>query len=298
MNFMPMQLPTAAIFVSRRRGFTLVEMFIVGALIALFAGIAVINIQQQFDSNKRKAMIGEARQLGSSIAFAKLDTGVFPRLCFLSLSDTQLQFEARQRGYVGAEKYFYSIMDYLGRNTFAIAPNLDSNWRGPYFSASQSRGGTAQGRGGFVNMAIPEVPTSTTDPFRWPADGYGNPWVVYLVSADLSQNPPAPYFLNAQNVNSPTTNPDFFTAVVSYGPNRIPGGGPAADLVTQPVAAQNRIYVETGFNQYRMLTANEYTPARARFVSNRFGTTGLAPNDQGIATGIIDAGSDDIIYEF
>mgnify|MGYP000855242359 CR=1 FL=1 len=74
--------------------------------------------------------------------------------------------------------------------------------------------------------------------------------------------------------------------------------GPAADLVTQPVAAQNRIYVETGFNQYRMLTASEYTPDRARFVSNRFGTTGLAPNDQGIATGIIDAGSDDIIYEF
>ena len=154
-----MQTMTRISFVHRsRRGFTLVEMFIVGALIALFAGIAVINIQQQFDSNKRKAMIGEARQLGTSLSFAKLDLGIYPRLCFLQYSDKQLQFEAIQRLGAGSNFFFYGTMDYSGIGTAPLASTLLANWKGPYFSASQSRGGVGQAsQGGIVNMVIPEI---------------------------------------------------------------------------------------------------------------------------------------------
>ncbi len=300
------------LFVSRRRvrAFTLVEMFIVGALIALFAGIAIVNVQQQFVSNKRKAMIGEARQLGTALGFAKLDLDIYPRLCFLESSGKQLQFEATRRGLTAG--YLYTIMDYNdimvnGPTWLDFSVRLLNNWKGPYFSASQNRPGSAQGRAGFVNMTVPKAGGV---PFRWPADGWGNPWVLYLVSLQLnvSGGSPVPYFVGNppnQAVESPSVNADYLTAVVSYGPNHMPGGGTQVDPALSLATMQLRLYNAVGTNaedfrgiDYTMLTLSEHTTQRAAALSNQFGTGGLALNDDDVPTGILDVGSDDIVYEF
>jgi hypothetical protein len=274
-------------------------MFIVGALIALFAGIAVINIQQQFLSNKRKAMIGEARQLGTALGFAQLDLGIYPRFCFLPFSDRQMQFEAQER--IGDPTYFYQILDYTGIGTTPLAATLRNEWRGPYFAASQSRGAVGQANAGFVDMIVPEV--GAESPFQWPADAYGNPWVLYLVSIDLQSG--EPYFINGNPpsftdpIPSPTDDPDYLTAVVSYGPNKVPGGGPTLDPGFAQATLDLRLYTgDYKGRTYTSLTFSEYTATRARAISNRFGTAGLASNDDDIPTGILDPGSDDIIYEF
>jgi len=283
-----------------RRGFPLVEMFIVGALIALFAGLAIFNIREQFESNRRKATIGEARQLGTALGFAKMDVGVFPKLCFLMMSERQLQFEAVSRGQV--EDFYFTRMDYTSIGTNLFAAGIKENWRGPYFAASQSRTGIAQGRGGFVSIRIPDLPgTGDQQVFKWPADSYGNPWVVYLVSLDRATN--RPVFINGLSNFSPMLDPDYLTAVVSYGSNRMPGGGPSADPALSGATLALGLYTgdfRTG--QFTLLTDTDYAgaagAARAAAISTRFGTNGLAVNDNGVPTGILDAGSDDIIYEF
>jgi len=276
-------------------------MFIVGALIALFAGIAIINIQQQFESNKRKAMIGEARQLGTAMGFAKLDTDVYPRIAFLPFSDRQMQFEAQNRSL--APFYLYGILDYTGIGTGATNEQIvrmRTNWQGPYFAASQSRAGTIQGRGGFVQMTIPEV---GGDPFRWPADAYSNPWVLYLVSIDTVNN--RPYFINgnppdAGNPGSPTTDADYLTAIVSYGRNRVPGGGPQIDPGSTGAGALPLRLFTGDFRgqEFTSLTFFEYNLQRAAAISTRFGVGALPPNEDGVPAGILDPGSDDIVYEF
>lgn len=276
------------------------EMFIVGALIALFAGIAIFNVQQQFQDNKRKAMIGEARQLGTAMGFAKLDLGLYPRMPFLEFSDRQLQFEASQRT-LGIFS-FYQSLDYTAIGTAGQAAALRANWKGPYFAASQSRAGTAQGRGGFVRMTIPEF---GGEPFRWPADAYNNPWVLYLVSIDVVNK--RPYFINgnppsATNFNSPTTDPDFLTAIVSYGPNHVPGGGAIADPGTNAAGALALRLFNGEFRgqEFQALTFAEYTLERAAAISNQFGAGALPLNDADPPqpTGVLDPGSDDIVYEF
>ena len=62
-----------------RRAFTLVEMLIVAALIALFAGLAVFNVTEQYELNKQKAAVAECRQIGTSMNFALQDLGFFPK---------------------------------------------------------------------------------------------------------------------------------------------------------------------------------------------------------------------------
>ncbi len=80
------------------RAFTLIELLIVGALIALFAGLAIFGAQQAYLDNQRKAMIGEARQVATSLDLAYADVNFFPALCFLDKSLTNLFVTAQQSG--------------------------------------------------------------------------------------------------------------------------------------------------------------------------------------------------------
>src|SRR5690606_11943001 len=211
-----------------RRGFTLVELVIVGALITLFSTLAIFGVQQQFSNNLRKATIGETRQIATALDFANLDTSIFPRLCWLSESTTGLDFIASQMNspapYVG--------MDVAGRplgDTAAIS-RIRRVWNGPYFAMSQARVGTAQGRGGFVYMIIPDLPSSGPNSIsnqgglRWPADPYFNPYTVYMLDLNLTDTSTPLQFVTETTPNDPTKKGDFVNAVVSYGPNHYPGG--------------------------------------------------------------------------
>src|SRR5688572_29195394 len=74
----------------RRRGFTLVEMLVVSALIALFAGLAVFSITTQLEQNRKKAAVAECRQIATAMSFAHQDLSFFPKLCLLRFNYNEL----------------------------------------------------------------------------------------------------------------------------------------------------------------------------------------------------------------
>lgn len=276
-------------------------MFIVGVLISIFAGLAVVNIQQQFNSNKRKAMIGEGRNLATAIAFARIDTGIYPKIPFLKLSHRQLEFESLVYTSGSNSKYLFNFLDAYGLGTGPLAPKLDASWPdGGFFAAATSRGGVAQGTGGSLQVRLREIDVTGNYRASWPADAYGNPWLLYLISINLTTA--QPYFISQSltGTPSPADKGDYFTAVVSYGPNRVPGGGPSYNPGTAAGPLNARIYTgDFRDNDYSTLLPAEYNiDPRPRAISKRFGTSDLAPNDAGDPTGILDPGSDDIVIEF
>lgn len=207
-----------------RRGFTLVEMLIVGALIALFAGLAIFGVQQQFRSNQRKAVIGESRQVAASLDFAYNDLGFFPKIAFLQDSLTTLRIESQQQ-FGNPDAVFLAFQAYsVPTNRAAI----DQQWLGPYFAASQSRSRIAQGRGGSRRMQVRNVQSDIGWP--WPVDTWNNPYMFY--SMHINPEDRTLYFTTATeegptipNLNNPGSVGNAINAVVSYGPNQVPGGG-------------------------------------------------------------------------
>lgn len=306
----------------RRRGFTLVELVIVGALIALFSSLAIFGVQQQFRSNLRKATIGESRQIAQALDFANLDTSIFPRLCWLTESAEGMQLIGGQLGGVNA---FFARADMYGRRPTGTVIEINSfgagirqEWNGPYFALSQSRAGIAQGRGGFVYMIFPDLPPvdgnqpgSPTPGYRWPADPYNNPYVVYMLDLDLSSATPRLQFVTEDTLSF-TRKGNYANAVVSYGPNQFPGGD---DEFARPPFAigggppfeqeggdpwNRRLYrgrpgvTDRGVITFTYLTPNELTgnagARRAGAWSREF--------DPSVGTGIVDVGSDDVVFEF
>ncbi len=310
----------------RERGFTLIEILIVGALIALFSGLAVISIQQVFTSNVRKAAIGETRQIATALEFANMDTSVFPRLAWLSESSERMSLIGTQLG-IGDQ--IFTRLDTNGRIVGAAGANrLANQWDGPYFAFSQQRAGVAQGRGGFVYMIFPDLPSQGPNSvgdsggIRWPADPWNNPYVVYMLDVDPTTTPPRLTFVTDTPVTggtAPDRKGNFVNAVVSYGPNQYPGGsefnrldfgGDASVDSTGTGPFQLRLYrgrpefrpPAKGVITHRYLTLPELTAARANVWSSEHFTyvpAGLQPTDEtGSPIGITDPGSDDIVFEF
>lgn len=301
---------------SRRRGFTLVELVIVASLIAIFSGLAVFSIQQQFRNNQVKATIAESRQIATAIDLAKLDVSIFPKLCWLNQSETGMRFIGVQLFGTGpASAQIYNFMEINQRSTFERAFSISSGWKGPYFALSQSRGGVAQGRGGFVNMILPEFQTNAAgvDGFKWPADVYGTPYCVYQLSIDRDNQ--TLFFINDDAVKgtNPTFQGDFVNAVVSYGPNQVPGGGNnfRTAVVNQTAGpAARRLFFQPATTQFIYLEEADFQGSSGSYLANvwsrRFNIAAgftdaelAEDNDPTLPrVGITDRGSDDVIFEF
>ncbi len=254
---------------SPRKGFTLVELFIVGALIALFSTLAIFGIQQQFDSNIRKAAIGEARQIGSALDFASLDTSVFPRLCWLTESTQGMDFISALLGQPNSQVPF-QFLDYNGRPLGPGGASVRTNWDGPYFALSQSRTGISQGRTGIVRVFLPELSsfgggTPNEDGLRWPGDPWSNPYVVYMLDLDVSSPSSARLrFVNdgivdENSATNGTIKGSYINAVVSYGKNLAPGGLEDNRPFGDPGSPGN---VGDGVYRFRLFTGN---PSRGEF---------------------------------
>ena len=67
----------------KRRGFTLIEMLIVAALITIFSTIAMFSMQELMKSARRKAAIADLRSIGHSLANAHMDIGFMPKIGYL-----------------------------------------------------------------------------------------------------------------------------------------------------------------------------------------------------------------------
>jgi len=298
----------------RHAAFTLIEILIVGALIALFAGLAIIGIQAQFENNIRKATIGETRQIAMALDFAFNDVGFFPKLCFLDDSIQNLERESQDQ--YGNPKTVYSYLHAVGINTLPRINTVESMWSGPYFSPAQYRTPASQGRGGARYVQFTE-PGSGNAQFKWPLDPYNNPYAVYMLNINRSGGA----YLEFVEPDKPTQTGNFVNAVVSYGKNNVPGGGPYYTPTDNPTNTSDsgpyglRLYSGVpgpGGDPYIWYSRAEMTPRRAsawalEFAQNAGATGSLAQADNDPASprvGITDVGdgttpgSDDVVFTF
>ncbi len=270
-----------------QQGFTLVEIFVVGVLISLFAGLAIFGVQQQFKDNLRKASIGEVRQIATALSFAKQDLDFLPRICFIELSQKGLS------DYV----FSYNHVHTMGFQSYQLASRVAMDWKGAYAASSLSRNRISQGRGGIIRMACPDTtpgtgadlfPGSNAPVFDWPADPWGSPYVVYVIKNHWDGSKYIPRF-----IEDPWEEGDRFTAVVSYGPNKVPGLDPDQTTIPQK-HLQARLYDVTNQPRvYRNLILEEYSQNyRAEALSYKY------TNDPATSIWMLDNGSDDIMYEF
>ncbi|MBM3333628.1 hypothetical protein FJY63_03110 [Candidatus Sumerlaeota bacterium] len=294
-------------------GFTLIEILVIVAIISLLAGLAGINVQRAYQDNQRKAAYGEGRAIATALAFAYKDITIYPKLCFLQhnvlyLAPPQTAMSTRPGSYL------VSGFEYLGYDINRTLPVLVSrvikNWSegtqtAGYFALGQ-RAGLFQGRGGLVRM---EVPTAGYNPvvlgmaesqpiYDWPADPWGNPYVVYmlyLAGVDFNGLPVARF------PDSPMRKPNYAFAVVSYGPNGVPGGSENVPDTDRPLAQALRLYTQPTLAgaRFRCLYPQDYSAtvmgiaearAKAWSFEKLMGLTGPLAYP-----GITDEGSDDIV---
>ncbi|MGF1573969.1 MAG: type II secretion system protein [Sumerlaeia bacterium] len=321
-----------------QRAFTLIEMLIVAALISLFSALAVINIQTQLENNRRKAIIGESRQIGTAMELAYTDLGFFPSIALLDRTVTSLELESERLFSGSDETLFGALHPYvLPTAPFVGTSNRSSSierskrdWAGAYISSAQTRSPVSSGQGGTRAMNVYQGISPNSPPIEWPLDGYNNPWMFYSLHIDRT-NPASPflYFVteteadsNVANTSDGSVDGNYVNAIVSYGRNNVPGGGdlfvPFGDIdgVTADSPYGLRLYsgnqdnLTAVLNLYTAFTpgnplrgdagrrrANAWT---AEFYSNagyNVGDLSLS-NDNSAAVGIIDPGSDDIVFSF
>ena len=247
-----------------RRGFSLIEVLIVAAILSIIAGIGMINIQQVMDSNKRKATVGEARMLATAVGYAYEDVGIFPKLNYLLERVTPF-YQGTGDGVINpATGLAYPGFDYIGTiqqnppRHRSLSNRIAQTWNGPYQALSPTSQSSATGPSGFVEM---EMPGRGGEIRRWPSDQYGRPYVMYLL--ELAPGEPDT-FGNVRFLKDPTSQPDFAAAVVSYGPDGFPGlfRGQAGEGA---IKLQQRLWVEV-FPQrrYRMLQPTDYAMPAAQ----------------------------------
>jgi type II secretory pathway pseudopilin PulG len=217
--------PGSSAATRNRGGFTLLEILIIALVIALLSGIAVINVQQFVDSNKRKATIADARQLSQALSFAHNDIGFFPKLCFLDdsrVSPKLAQIDAAN----GAVISFHNDFQIYGSNYQGLDP-APRQWKGPYMGVSLSRSGAAQVRGSGLSLMRLRQDTNVPEGNVqiWPSDTWGSPYLLYAMKwkFDPAQGRYIRRFIGVDNLNNFSERPDATLAVVSYGPNRVPG---------------------------------------------------------------------------
>lgn len=319
----------------RNSGFTLMEILIVAALIALFAGMFLAGYQTIREQTIIKVMYDEARQLATASDAAHFDIGYYPRFTFLSKPSSLLEFEGED----GA-RFLYPGFDYYGHmerddpKTFKVF----DQWEAPYIS---SFAGVTAREYLVVRVRLPDqdlldfadevendedrYPTLQGDDpsvVLWPSDHWGNPWVFYQVTADPQSatdgNP-----LGLRLIRNPSESANYFNAIVSYGPNGVPGGNDQTRIRFQDFYQDQRdmaLYVEDDLvgdtAQFTMKTFNAplaeallpesedgeaaFANFNRRLAESLHNQTFAYEGEQGrdATAGVMDPGSDDIIYTF
>lgn len=314
-------------------GFTLLEILIVGALIALFAGLAIIATQQFYDDNRRKAMFDETKTIGTALSFAHDDINFFPRLNLLARSNQQVVRSSG--GVVQAIRPSFDMYGILGEIS-PFSAEVSKDWRGPYVGQSEARVRISQGSKGLTKMRLTDISQSAVTAWRqsvgiddislvdWPTDTWGNPYVVYLVVSEPNpSNSSNPQGLRL--INRPGEPGSYLTAVVSYGRNGVPGGtdptmvqADSVGVTTAWINAMRQARLFVILNQigiepdsfddpaaahalrcYFPVTRQNQTSFNASFTQAfPYSITNTANPGDPLRPGILDSGSDDIVWRF
>lgn len=268
----------------RRKAFTLVEMLIVAALIALFAGLAVFSIETQYTLNRQKASIAECRQIATAMAFAQQDLGFFPKFCWLRHNVPNLL--QRLQG------LSFDAVEYHGLPVGDLQNRLIKQWKGQYLAFNQDK---------LVKMRFVSNGVQKTE--DWLADPFRNPYVAYFIRTDpatVSGSQPTHRFLwnSGESANE-------FAGIVSYGRNQVPGLSDTADIAAINQRKGYRLYKETGdpvvFDMLNVSSnpasaSNEYNVPAGRL--NMILIDPLVPPVDTLGPRIREQGSDDRFVEF
>jgi prepilin-type N-terminal cleavage/methylation domain-containing protein len=252
-----------------QKGFTLVEIIIVAALISLFSGLATFGVNQMLNNNKLKAVIGETRQVGSSLIFAHQDIGFYPKIGFMMYNADLID-----------NRFGWDRIDSMGLVLSLTKGQFTyNNWKGPYFAASQTRNQLSARFKSIVTMRLTPQFQGYDNEIPWPADQWGNPYVLYLFKYD-------PRGDTWQFIQSLGEEPNFWASVVSYGPNGVPGT-PTSGTFDLNYLRDHRLFIQqdTRVPVFDDLDTTDYSPERKEVYS-------LDP----LGIGMVDPGSDDLIY--
>lgn len=240
----------------QRRGFTLIEIIVVSALIALLSGIALFSINEMYIRNIRKVSVAEAFQLATALSIAENDLDFYPKLNFLTqprdlvLLDGPVQPPWDETGFsfTTAPDRCMPAIDYWGflRGDNAYLLRILDKWDGPYMGVSQARQESNRGaQSGVVKMRIPNlagvlINGADISIVNWPADPFGNPYLLYQLKTHIEGSSNIPYFLE-----KPDEAATYKNMIVSYGRNRFPGGNDrTAQAFGQSILMPGALFVE------------------------------------------------------
>ena len=268
-----MQIYHNKLFSSNKRGFSLIEIMIVSALLAIFAGIAMINISRLYQANKTRASRGDLKMFAEAVEFFVNDIDFYPKLNYLMNAEpivleptyTQAQQDEALRN-----------IHYMGFDVSHLKRRLDREWRGKYV-------GISPGRTCRMNIASAAYPPMWVD---YPKDFWGNPYVIYLLKTNYRVPQGVSFLEDASD------EPNYDVLMVGYGQDKFPGSftNPTAPHQSVEVARKEdqRLFVKLGGNQFQMLNFGEYGPVQlSGYSEQKYGDASL--------TGVIDEGSDDIM---
>lgn len=278
-----------------RSGFTLIEILIIAALIAILSGIAVISIQFLVVDAKRKAALGDLKTIAHGITIAQYDQSFFPRIGYMCYPAEELAGFAKSP-LTGGAATLPPDFQYSGINFDPIAPQVYAKWKGPYFPKSTGRSIISTGGVGYVvKMRMPSTNGNDAIILDWPADPFGNPYVMYLVH--VARN--AGSTTNAYQLATPGLEPNAVAVVVSYGSNQVPGGSSDANKVApfREQAEGFRFYDEDTSGsgaRYVALTLAQQVDRFPALGGEMRPSSGIYSNPDEFP-GILDTGSDDLI---
>jgi type II secretory pathway pseudopilin PulG len=285
-------------------GFTLIEILVICAILAILSSMLIINVRETLQQTERKACFADTRSVANALTTAHFDIGFFPRIGYLNFAVPDLKRLS------GSQSVLPSSFDAMGFPDAQLSGNTGmvyNNWGkgGGYLSIGAERANLAAGgsAGYLCKMEIPDLGTSADKILTWPADPWGNPYVVYLIKAmdSSSTDPVGPGAVTSNGtvyswISKPQEVPNYKALVVSYGPNGIPGGyaderlnvpAGTTDALQDTYALFRRPTAPGG--HFRALRSSELNVNHTRALSKDFG---YAPG--GGIPGILDEGSDDI----
>jgi prepilin-type N-terminal cleavage/methylation domain-containing protein len=278
---------------AHRRGrpaFTLIEIMIVAALISVLSAIALISVRTFMERSRLRVVVGETYQIFEALSFARDDIGFYPKLNFLLDGVNQIGVNI---GAINAGNPINPDFEYFGNDISGIASRIvpsqavtgSQGWKGPYIGMSAARRG--HGLAGGPTIVTMELPVSGQR-VDFPADAWNQPYALYIMNIDANGE-----FSFAAGPQEFGRVANFFNAVVSYGPNRVPGGEtvPPTSGLPNDLAGREpaRLYttIDTRSYIYGALRHQDWLPGGANLLLRT-----------SAYFAIVDPASDDLIKQF